>query len=525
MKKRTRIILGILIATTIAAGVGVAIGFKHLQPRLHQWITANLERSLQSEIELGDVGLSWMPLRVHAQHLVVRHHGRTDVPPLIVVQSFTMDLKPTEMWSRNIEHVAVDGLEINFPPKDPETGERPLPKTSGKGAGDKGFFVKRLTATNARVAIIPKTAGKNAKVWDIFELDVRNLGDAQPSAFTAAVINPIPYGKVEASGQFGPWSAQEPGDTPLSGKYTFAADLGTIDGLGGQLNASGDMSGTIDQIATRGETETPDFKLTELDGSPLPLRTKYDALVDGTAGDVRLNSVDIQLGKSALHARGLVEGTKGVKGKRVSLNVTAKNASLGELLKLASKKQPAVNGLLMIDAAFDLPQGKAGVLERLSLEGSVRADRITFANDAVQDKIDELSRRAQGKPGDESIEDVASKLATKFALRKGVFTYSGFSFDVQGATIKLDGTHSLKSKNIDLQGVALLTATVSQTQTGFRSWLLKPFDSLLKKDGAGTRLVITVQGTQDQPKVGLDFKKTLRGQPPARSTSGVKSER
>ena len=524
MRTRTRIVLGVLVSVIVIGGVGLTLALRNLEPRLRDWITTNLERSLESKVELGSVQLTWMPLRVHAQDLTVRHHGRTDIPPLLVAASFTIDLKPTEMWSSTVEHVAVDGMEINFPPKDPETGKRPMPKPTGSSGGGKGFLVKRLTATNTRLAIIPRTEGKNAKVWDIFELDVRNLGDNQSSAFTAALINPIPYGKIESSGQFGPWSPTVPGDTPISGKYTFAADLGTINGLGGQLKASGDMDGTIEQIVTHGETETPDFRLSDLDGSPLPLRTQYDALVDGTAGDVKLRSVDILLGKSALHARGLVEGTKGIKGKRVSLNVTSKDASLGELLRLASKKKSPVNGLLVIDGAFDLPQGKASVLERLELEGSVRAERLIFTDDMVQDKIDELSRRAQGKPGDTSIGDVASKVATKFVLHKGVFTYSGLSFNVQGAAIKLDGTHSLKSKVIDLQGVALLNATVSQTQMGYKSWLLKPFDGFFKKDGAGTRLVITVQGTQDQPKVGLDFGKTLRGQPPANSASAARAK-
>ena len=78
--------------------------------------------------------------------------------------------------------------------------------------------------------------------------------------------------------------------------------------------------------------------------------------------------------------------------------------------------------------------------------------------------------------------------------------------------MQLDGTHSLRSKAVDLSGVVLLEATVSQTQTGYKSWLLKPFDPLFRKNGAGTRLVITVAGTQDQPKIGLDVGKTLKGQ-------------
>ena len=520
MRKRTRVILGILLAATIIAGIGTAYGLKTLEPRLHDWVTSNLSKSLESQVELGDVNLSWFPLRLHARNLTVRHHGRTDIPPLLVVSSFTVDLKPTDLWSSTVDRVSVEGLEVSIPPKDPETGKRPFPSASrdqqkADNGGSEGFVIRRLLATNTRLSVVPRDARKNPKIWDFHELEMRNLRSSEPATFTAAVINPIPYGKIEASGQFGPWQAAEPGTTPLRGEYTFDADLGTIPGLGGSLAAVGEMNGTIEQISTRGQTKTPDFRLTELDGTSLPLQTAYDAMVDGTKGDVELKHVDVTLGKSRFDARGVVEGTKGVKGKRVVVNVKSSSANLGELLRLVSKGQPAADGTLVIDAAMDLPQGKEEVLKRLELEGSVRAERVKFTKDSVQDKIDELSRKAQGRPADESIDDVASRMATKFVLRNGAFTYQELSFNVQGASVQLNGTHSLRTKTVDLSGIVLLNATVSQTQTGFRSLLLKPFDPLFRKNGAGTRLVITVAGTQDQPKIGLQIGPTLKGQAPS----------
>jgi hypothetical protein len=515
VSKRARIIAGLLLAFIALGAVGVTISLKRLDPRLHDWVTSKLGASLESEIELGEVRLNWVPLRLHAKDLAVRHHGRRDIPPLLVVSSFTVDLKPTDLWSSTVDKVWVDGLEINIPPKDPDTGKRPFPKTSGEQDQDGDsdpLVIRHLIATNTRLSIVPREEGKNPKVWDIFELDMKNLKSGEAATFTAGLINPIPYGKIESSGTFGPWQSAEPGNSPITGEYTFAADLGTIEGLAGQLNASGAMSGTLDQIATKGETHTPDFRLTELDGASLPLNTSYDALVDGTKGDVELKRVDVQLGKSKLVATGVVEGTKGVKGKRVVVNVKSSSTDLGEMLRLVSKAaQPPAEGILTIDAALDLPQGKAPIFQRLALEGSVRADRVRFSNDVVQDKIDELSRRGQGKPTDASIDEVASKMSTKFVLNNGVFKYQGLSFSVQGATIKLDGTHSLRSKSVDFAGVVMLNATVSQTMTGYKSWLLKPFDGLFKKNGAGTRLVITVAGTQDQPKVGLDIGKTIKG--------------
>jgi hypothetical protein len=516
MSKRARIIIGCLIAVIIVTGAGIVISARQLEPRLRDWVVSTLSESLDSEVELGSVKLSWVPLRLYAENLQVRHRGRTDVPPLLVVKSFSADLRPTDLWGSTIEHVQVDGLEVNFPPKDPKTGKRPLPSPAGDGdsTGDdsKGLVVKRLTATNMRMAIIPREEGKNPKVWDIYALEMKNLQSREPATFTASLDNPIPQGKIETTGTFGPWHSDEPGDTPIAGDYTFAADLGTIKGLSGDLNAVGKMEGTIEQIKTTGQTRTDKFGLTELDGDPLSLTTAYEALVDGTKGDVELHRVDVHLGRSEFVAKGVVEGTKGVKGKRVVVNVKSHNANLGELLRFVSKAaQPPAYGNLVIDAALDLPQGKEPVLTRVQLEGSVRAERVTFTNDAVQDKIDDLSRRGQGKPTDATIDEVASQLSTRFALKNGEFRYQTLTFTVQGAAVELNGTHSLRSKSLNLAGEVRLNATVSQLVTGYKSWLLKPFDPLFKKNGAGTRLVIRVEGTQDQPKVGLEIGKTLRG--------------
>lgn len=516
MTKRVRVILTGLIAVVVMSGIVVTVAMRQLEPQLRGWVRDSLARSLQSEISLGRVGLGWFPLRLTAHDLTVRHHGRTDVPPLMVVSSFTVDLDPMDLWSATVDHVRVDGMEVNIPPKDDQTGKRRLPRPDGgEGAGKPGkrLIVRRFTATNTRLAIIPKNERKNPKVWDIYELEMENLGDSAPSPFRAALTNPIPYGKIESTGRFGPWDASEPSASPLEGEYTFAADLGTIKGLHGQLNAIGSMSGVLEQIATTGQTQTPDFRLTALDGASLPLATTYDALVDGTKGDVELNRVDIKLGSSPLQARGTIEGTHGLKGKRVVLNITSKAVNLAELLQLASKAQPPMaRGTVAVDAAFDLPQGEADVLDRLVLEGSFRAERLRFADAGVQDKIDMLSRRGQGRPTDEAIDNVASNVTSKFAMGKRVVTYRGLAFSVQGATITLNGTHRLEPKTLALEGEVLLKASASNTLTGFKKWLVKPFDPLFSKKGAGTRLVITIAGTQDHPKVGFDLGKTLRGQ-------------
>src|SRR5688500_20086959 len=90
MRKRARVIIRILIAVIIVAGIGIVISLQQLEPRLRDWVTETLSESLQSEVELGAVKLDWVPLRLHAENLTVRHRGRTDVPPLLIVKSFSV---------------------------------------------------------------------------------------------------------------------------------------------------------------------------------------------------------------------------------------------------------------------------------------------------------------------------------------------------------------------------------------------------------------------------------------------------
>ncbi len=509
-----KIAAAVLVSLIIVSGLGLLVAVRQLEPRLHGVVTASLSQSLQSEISLGPIHLTWIPFRLTARDLTIRHRGRPDIPPLIAVSSFTVDLHPMDLWNATVEHVRVDGMEINIPPRDTDTGKRPLPHPQGGGGGTgRTLTVRHLTATNTRLAVIPREAGKDPKLWDISKLEMAGLGAEAQASFRASLSNPLPYGTIETTGHFGPWNAGEPGLSGVEGEYTFAADLGTIKGLQGGLNAIGTMSGVLERIATRGDTRTPDFALTTLDGGSLPLTTRYDAIVDGTKGDVELTRVDIMLGESALQARGTVEGTRGLKGKRVMLNITSSTVNLAELLHLVSKAEPPMaRGTVTIDAAFDLPQGPEDVLDQLALEGSFRADRLRFADAGVQGQVDTLSRRAQGRPDDESIDNVASNVTSRFVLKKGVMTYRDLTFKVRGAVITLNGTHRLDTKTLSLAGAVRLDASASNTMTGFKRWMVKPFDALLRQKGAGTRLVIRVSGTQDQPAIALELGKTLRGQ-------------
>ena len=51
-----------------------------------------------------------------------------------------------------------------------------------------------------------------------------------------------------------------------------------------------------------------------------------------------------------------------------------------------------------------------------------------------------------------------------------------------------------------MQGTFRMKATLSQTQSGMKHWLLKPFDPFFRKEGAGFVLPIKITGTKDHPQ-------------------------
>jgi hypothetical protein len=95
----------------------------------------------------------------------------------------------------------------------------------------------------------------------------------------------------------------------------------------------------------------------------------------------------------------------------------------------------------------------------------------------------------------------------EFALASGVASIAKLHYQIPGAVVDLTGKYSLDGKTVNFDGAVKTKATASQMLTGWKSVVAMPFDPLLKKDGAGLEVPITVRGTEDAPKLGLDIGK------------------
>src|SRR6476646_3282546 len=354
---------GLLVLLTIVAGAGSRTG------TLRQLVIDTLADRLDSEVQLDTFSVDTFPtVHVTGSNLIIRHKGRKDVPPLVSVASFQLDGGLIGLFSRprRFRTVSLVGLQLNIPPgfkKDNQQAAATSGRASHDDDGPAAIVVDTMEANDAALTLIPKRAGKEPRVFAIHRLKMTPLGRAETMSFEATVINPIPKGRVEAKGTFGPWNREDPGDTPLGGRYTFNdVVLSTVKGIGGDLTSKGTFDGQLDRIGVKGTTHSPDFRV-NVSANAVPLDTRFEAVVDGTDGDTYLNSVDATFLQTSLTARGAIVGAEGVKGRTINLHVKIDKGRVEDVLRLGVKgNNPALTGALALHADMSLPAGPQDVI-------------------------------------------------------------------------------------------------------------------------------------------------------------------
>ena len=471
-------------------------------------LIAVLADRLDSQVQLDSLQLRVLPrLRAEGTGLTIRHKGRTDVPPLISIRSFSVEGGVMPLLRKHVSLVTLEGLEIKIPPRDRDhSDDQPESDQQAKNEDiGRTFVIDTLVTSDATLTIIPRKENKRPKVWAIHDLNMKAVSFDQAMPFEATVTNAVPPGEISTRGSFGPWGAEDPGQTPLDGTFVFEkADLGVFKGIAGILSAKGTFGGRLEQIEVHGETTTPEFALTSV-GHPIPLHANYHTFVDGTNGDTILERIDASFLNTALVAKGGVIDEPGEPGRRVTLDVTMDKARLEDILWLAVKtEKPPMTGALQLTTKLEIPPGDKDVVEKLLLDGKFQIAATRFTDPDIQRKIEELSKRGSGKVEVKQATRVTSDFAGAFKLANGTLRIPSVAFDVPGAVVRLSGTYALPSERIDFKGTLFLDAKVSETVTGFKSVLLKMVDPLFKGPNGGSAIPIQISGQRSNPSFGLD---------------------
>lgn len=499
-----------LLVVFVALAVTASVLIHRAGPILKGRVEETLSTRFNSRVTLETLDVSVLRgLEVSGAHLLIYPPdavvaaGATQ--PLISVGQFQFHSGLMGLFFKpmRVSLVQVSGVQINIPPREMRDRAANAPRKKGKIK----IAVDEIICRNSRLIIGTSNPGKDPKDFELKRIDLHEVGPNAPLRYDAVLSNAIPRGDIHATGTFGPWQTDSPGDSLITGHYTFEhADLNTIKGIGGMLSSVGDFKGQLDRIVIEGTIDTPDFSL-DTANHPMPLHTQFHATVDGTTGDTYLEQVNGKLRNSTILARGQVINIKG-QGHRISLDVEVPDAQLRDFLELAVKTKPAVmSGMIRFKTKLLIRPGKESVPKKLGLDASFTLRSIHFTNPRVQDKVDMLSMRAQGQPkkARPGAEDVTSQMAGKFQMSDGVMRFSNLAFIMPGAQVHLAGVYSLDGQRFDFTGKVLTDAPLSKmVDSPVASFFLKAVSPFFRRQGGGAQIPVVISGTQSEPKFGLD---------------------
>jgi len=526
--------LGGLLAALAGLAVVVAVLLHRAEPFLRARIVEELQDRFHARVELDSFHVSladglwaegkglriWPPAQVAGVTVPGPAEAETAQAgePLIRLEEFRFHapLRYRPGQPIHISLVELKGLDLRLPPKShfehASSGDAP-----SKSAGVLSFRLDNLECSGAHLVLETGKPGKLPLEFAIARFKLSNIASGGAMTFDAELTNPRPVGTIHSTGSLGPWLVADPGESPITGDYRFEhADLSSFKGIAGILSSTGHYQGTLRDLTADGESDTPDFRLTHF-GNSLPLHTRFHARVDATNGDTWLDPVEATLGRSHFWARGqivrVLAAAPGAQprsiGHDIALTVNVDQGRIEDFLRLASRgSAPLLTGAVTLKTTLHIPPGPAPVHERLALKGAFALDQARFADAKIQEHVEELSLRGQGRPDELKTTDPASirsRMQGDFQLAGGVLTLPALQWTVPGAAIDLKGSYALEGGALDFIGTAKTDATVSQMVGGWKGLLLKPADRLFKKSGAGAAVGIQIAGTREEPKFTVDF--------------------
>ena len=414
---------------------------------------------------------------------------------LITIDKLIVEGSYMGILRKHVPHITAVGAHVSIPAFGSNVTFRTQPSST---------VVDELVANGSYVEFESKDPHEKPFRFDVHEATLHNVQSSAPIHYRLKFHNPNPSGEIAVSGDFGAWAKGHPEDTPLSGDYTFDhADLGVYGGIAGILASAGKFSGAFQHIDVSGTINVPDFEVRS-GGHKVKVDSTFDAYVDAMHGDTFLKRVDAHFGRTHLRVKGSVAGSKRRKGKYAELEISTHRGRIEDILGLFVKDHSPMSGPLVLRTHAEIPPGEEPFLKKVGLDGGFGVDAGNFSSEETQQDVDKLSAGARGEKMDDP-ETVLADLNGRVVLGQGVAHFSDLRFSIPGVKARMQGTYDVLNHKIDLHGRMRVDTSISKTETGFKSLLLKLMDPIFKKKKKGEVVPIHILGTYEKPQFGLDL--------------------
>lgn len=466
-------------------------------PFSEQSILEDLAKASDSQVSARGFRRTYFPSPGCVLEGLTFRHGPDDFA-LITIKRVTIVGSYFGILRQHVPRIIAEGGHVFIPP---------FGSNEVFHSQHSNIVVEEIVANGTVVEFASRDSKKPPLRFEIQEASFRDVRWGSPFAYHLRFHNPEPPGEITSNGKFGAWTTGTPGDTPISGTYTFQqADLGVYGGIAGTLDSQGKFDGVLQHLAIESTTNTPDFEVTS-GGHKIKLKTRFNAYVDATRGNTFLNSVNAQLGHISLNAQGSVANVEGKKGKYARIDLAACQGRIEDILGLFVTGRSPMSGAVTLKARAEIPPADEPFLEKVRLQGMFGIENGTFSKAETQQNLDTLSAGARGQNKDDP-ETVLTDLKGQVVLSNGIASFSHISFSVPGAAARMHGTYSILNHKIDLHGTMRVDTKISRTSGGVKALLLKVMDPFFKKKRRGEIVPIHIAGTYEHPEFGLDLAKS-----------------
>ncbi len=488
-------IILLIAVVAIAIAICLALLWSRFWPFTEKAIVQDLAEASDSTVTIRSSHRTYFPSPGCILEGLKFQHG-PDKWTLITIDKLTIQGSYSGILTKRVPRIKAEGGHVFVPP----FGSKVTFDTQHSN-----LVVEEIVADGTVVEFASRDRDKKPLPFEVHQGILHNVQWGSPIDYDLKIHNPQPPGEIATRGKFGVWTTGRPGETPISGEYTFDhADLGVYGGIAGMLSSKGKYGGLLAHINIAGSTEVPNFEVTT-GGNKVKLVTQYEAFVDAIHGDTFLQHVDGRFGHTGLAVDGSIAGTQERKGKTALLNLTSRHGRIEDILGLfVDAPRAPMSGAIALKAKVEIPSGKERFLKKVKLQGTFGIDEGIFSGSETQKNVNELSAGARGEKMEDA-ETVLTDLKGQVALEGGIASFSDLSFGIPGARARMFGTYNLLNEKIDLHGRMRVDTQISKTTTGMKSLFLKAIDPFFKKKKKGEVVPIHITGTYEHPRFGLDL--------------------
>jgi hypothetical protein len=441
------------------------------------------------------------------QFLRIKH---PDKPALLTIRKLVVEgnYPALLLFRRRLSDVKLIGMHLVVPAKEPPGEPSPVMPLTYSDSGNE-IRIGTITADGAMLEFLSEQAGVQPLRLILRKLALHDVGGQTPLSYQAEVHNPKPSGEISSSGTWGPWDSYHPGTTAVKGEYQYRnVKLSSLPELNGTLESRGNFNGTLAQIKVGGDASVSDFRIGNARRRS-QLKTRFQAVVDATKGDVQLNQVSAWLNRSLLVLSGAVAGAGQQPGKTMTLTVHSSKARVEDLLGLfCGESQPPMSGNITFRGNISVPPGEAPALQRMSLKGAFGIDAGLFNDKSTEREMAKLSVSAIKGDKEEDRENPQTVLLNvkgSVEASRGTARVERLSFDVPGAQATLSGTFSLSKYRSNMHGVLTTKGDVADATTGIRSVFLKALTPFFARHHHAKVVPFKVTGPLGKTTVSLDL--------------------